>query len=224
MLTLVRSCRKIPNFNSRITSKRTIFLRVTDDAKVCLVVGVGPGIGSHVARRFAAEGFTIGLVAREEETARALNSELSLEGYNSDFIAADVGQENQYNTFARIHAQFGIPSVIIYTAHDHLKRQISEVSPEMVQKSMQSTAIGAYYTAQFAAREMTKKGKGTLIFLGSLLGGHSLEYYTLPGVGQFSIRGVAEGASRELGPKGVHVAHLLVDGNTFIPGGFGTFR
>eukprot|EP01126_Amoeba_proteus_P051554 TRINITY_DN6162_c0_g2_i1.p1 TRINITY_DN6162_c0_g2~~TRINITY_DN6162_c0_g2_i1.p1 ORF type:complete len:151 (+),score=24.36 TRINITY_DN6162_c0_g2_i1:151-603(+) len=136
--------------------------------KFCLVVGVNP-VGSRVAWRFAEEGYGIGLITRQEETGLALNSELSVAGHISDFVVADVGHEANYGAFERLKVKFGIPSILVYTPHDHVRASLTDSSARHVHSSLRSTGTGAYYVSQFAAQEMTKRGQGTVVYVGNNL-------------------------------------------------------
>jgi NAD(P)-dependent dehydrogenase (short-subunit alcohol dehydrogenase family) len=112
----------------------------------------------------------------------------------------------------------GEPDVVIYNASGRLRGAITELDPKAVEQAIAVTALGGFLAAREAARRMLKQGHGAILFTGATA---SVKGYALSApfaMGKFALRGLAQSMARELGPKGIHVAHFVIDGGIRNPG------
>ena len=176
---------------------------------VALIVGVGPGLGEALARRFAKGGFRVAVAARRQEAIAGLARDIDGRAY-----AADATLEGEVDRlFASVQADLGAPSVAIYNAGVSGPGGIFDLSTADFERSWRIGCLGGFLTGQRAARLMVEAGKGTILFTGatgSLRGSPGWLKLT---VGKFGLRALAQSMARELGPKGIHVAHVIIDGH-----------
>jgi NAD(P)-dependent dehydrogenase (short-subunit alcohol dehydrogenase family) len=177
-------------------------------APVCLISGVGPGTGSALARRFAEGGYRVALLARNEGRLASLEKELlSAKGYRCD--VSDAAQVEA--AASAVERDLGNPDVVIHNAVGGAFGTFLEIDPQILNRNFQVNTMGLLYLARQFAPAMVTSGKGAIIATGntSALRGK-------PGFAGFAPtkaaqRILAEAMARDLGPKGVHVAYLIVD-------------
>jgi NAD(P)-dependent dehydrogenase (short-subunit alcohol dehydrogenase family) len=173
-----------------------------------LIVGAGSGISASVARALAAAGLKIGLAARDVDKLAPLATETGAERFAVD--AADPVAVA--HLFEAAEARLGGPDVVLYNASARAHGSIAEIDPDAVRKAIEITAFGGFLVAQQAAKRMIPRGKGAILFTGASA---SVKGYPLSAafaMGKFALRGLAQSTARELGPKGIHVAHFVIDG------------
>ncbi|HET6726290.1 MAG TPA: SDR family NAD(P)-dependent oxidoreductase [Gammaproteobacteria bacterium] len=186
---------------------------------VVAVVGVGPGLGSAVARRFAADDFAVALMARNRVTTAELADELCDAGHAAAAFATDATQpESIGQAFADAAERFGAPPcVLVYNAGVFATGNVADISPDEFERCWHVNCMGGFLAAQAALKPMLKAGSGTIIFTGataSLRGGKGFANLA---VGKFGLRALAQSLAREVGPQGVHVVHTIVDGQIDTP-------
>ncbi len=174
-----------------------------------IVVGVGGGLGAALARRFAAGGLGVALSARTRDVIDPLAKEIG----KAIAVPGDATSEAGVDAlFAAAEKAFGPPALVVYNAGAFLPKSILETTPADVEHCFRVGCLGGFLVGRAAARGMAARGAGTIIFTGataSLRG--SARYFNLA-VGKFALRALAQSMARELGPKGVHVAHVVIDG------------
>jgi len=174
-----------------------------------LIVGAGPGISASLARGLAAAGLRVGLAARNVDKLTTLASETGAEVFSVD--ASDPAAVARL--FREADMRLGEPDVVVYnaaTAPAH--GPIAELTPKAVQNTLEVSAYGGFLVVQQAARRMTPHGRGAILLTGASA---SVKGYPLSAafaMGKFALRGLAQSTARELGPKGIHVAHFVIDG------------
>lgn len=176
--------------------------------EVALVVGVGPGLGAALCRRFAKAGMKVAMSARREDRLKALAHEVSAHPYVTD--ATD--ERAVTKLFTSVRADLGEPNVVVYNAGAFQRTSILEATATDFERCWRVGCFGAFLVGREAAKSMTTRGSGTILFTGataSLRG--SAQFFNLA-VGKFGLRALAQSMARELGPKGVHVAHVIIDG------------
>ena len=178
---------------------------------VAVVVGVGPGLGKAVARRFSLEGMKVAMAARTPGKLDALvdwTPAAEVRSYGCDATApAEVNA-----LFEAVERDLGSPSVVVFNAGAFRPGGILDIAPEDFEACWRIGCFGGFLVGQAAARAMAPKGSGTIIFSGataSLRGGARFVNLASP---KFGLRAVAQSMARELGPQGVHVAHVIIDG------------
>jgi NAD(P)-dependent dehydrogenase (short-subunit alcohol dehydrogenase family) len=177
-------------------------------SKVAIVIGAGPGLGAAAARRFAREGFTVGVVARKPGTVEPLAQAIGGHAYTADTTdAAQVAQ-----LFADIRAKLGPPDVLIYNASAFQMGGILEISPEDFERCWKVGCHGAFLCAREVLPVMVERGAGTILLTGATAAMRGSAKFSCLAVGKFGLRALGQSIAREFGERGVHVAHVIVDG------------
>jgi NAD(P)-dependent dehydrogenase (short-subunit alcohol dehydrogenase family) len=177
-------------------------------APVCLITGVGPGTGSALARRFAEGGYRVAMLARNEERLNALENELqNARGYRCDVsVAAQI--EAVASAVERDH---GSPSVVIHNAVGGAIGTFLEIDPAILNRNFQINTMGLLYLARRFAPAMVGSGKGAIVATGNTSAWRGKPDRAAFAPTKAAQRILAEAMARELGPKGVHVAYVVVD-------------
>ena len=185
---------------------------------VAAILGVGPGLGAALARRFA-KGYAVAVVARRADYLKSVCDGIRASGGRSLEVVADVGDSGQLAAaFKSIREQLGSPEVLIYNASAGPFGSLSEISAEEYENSWRVSAFGAFLSAKEVVPEMLTRGHGVLLFTGATAGVKAGARSAAFGSSKFALRGLAQSLARDLGPKGVHVASINVDGSIDIPG------
>ena len=193
-----------------------ISLRGKEDCvngKVAAVLGVGPGLGAAVARRFAREGFAVGLMARGEESLTAAREEVEGSGGTALAVAADATDAASVaSAFDRVREELGEPEVFVYNAGAFQMGGILELSPEQFDDCFRANCSGAFYGAQQVLPAMVERGRGTIVLTGATAALRGSARFAALATGKFGLRALAQSMAREFGPQGIHVAHVIIDG------------
>lgn len=189
----------------------------TQKKPVIAVVGAGPGIGEAVARRFVQEGFIVALLARTEDKLRSM-----VQGIENDFgkgtarhYLTDLRVEQQViSSFKDIRTELGPVQVLVYNAGARRVngRSILETTSEEFENFTKINLFGAFWSTKCVLPDMLAAEKGTIIFTGatgSLRGMPGLSSFS---PGKFGLRSLAQIITRENQARGVHAAHLIIDG------------
>jgi NAD(P)-dependent dehydrogenase (short-subunit alcohol dehydrogenase family) len=177
-------------------------------SKIAIVIGAGPGLGAAVARRFAREGFAVGVVARRRDTVDPIAQAIGGRAY-----AADTTDAAQVATlFAAIRGELGAPDVLIYNAGAFQIGGVLEVSPEDFERCWRVGCHGAFLCAREVLPAMIERGAGTILFSGATASVRGSARFSCLAVGKFGLRALGQSMARELGPRGIHVAHVIIDG------------
>ncbi len=176
--------------------------------RTALIVGAGSGISASVAHGLAAAGLKIGLAARNIDKLAALAAETGAERF-----AADASNPAAVaHLFEAVDARLGAPDVVLYNASARAHGPIAELDPEAVRKAIEISAFGGFLTIREAARRMIPKGRGAILLTGASASVKGFPHSAAFAMGKFALRGLAQSTARELGPKGIHVAHFVIDG------------
>ncbi len=179
---------------------------------VALIIGVGPGLGAALARRFAGEGFRVALVARSKDFTDELARELNSLGQKAVALMADASDPAQMTeVVAQARKALGPIGVLIHNASSSSGDGLLGTSPEQFEQTWKIATLGAFVCARETAPDMIAAGSGTMLFTGatsSVRGGGWLAFSSA----KFALRGLAQSLARELWPKGIHVAHVVLDG------------
>lgn len=183
-----------------------------------LIVGAGPGLGLALARRFGREGFAIALVARREPVLAELAAQLDSLGPRLKTYAADATNPAAVSAVCDATLrELGEPSVLIYNAGSYLPGGIADITPEQFEAAWKTGCMGAFLFARTLLPAMVDAGRGTLLLTGAtaaLRGGKGFATLAVP---KFGLRALAQSMAREYGPQGVHVAHVIIDGQIDTP-------
>jgi len=188
---------------------------------VAVVIGVGPGLGAALARRFAA-GYSVAILARRGDYLKELAAELRQSGSTVLDLACDVGDETRIaEAFRAIRGKLGEVEVLLYNAGSGAFGTIAEITPDQYEADWRVNAFGAFVAAKEVVSGMIARGRGTMLFTGATAGVKAGPKSVSFGPAKFAMRGLAQALARDLGPKGIHVAWINVDGSIDIPGGRG---
>src|SRR5580700_3310917 len=176
--------------------------------RTALIVGAGSGISASVARGLAAAGLKVGLAARNIEKLAALAGKTGAERFAVDAVdPAAVA-----HLFEEVDSRLGSPDVVLYNASARAHGPIAELEPEAVRKAVEISAFGGFLVVQQAARRMIPHGAGAILLTGASASVKGFPHSAAFAMGKFALRGLAQSLARELGPKGIHVAHFVIDG------------
>lgn len=177
---------------------------------VAIVAGVGAGLGWAVVKRFAEAGMQVVAAARTPAKLEPLARDA---GFDVRLEACDVTQESDVaRLFTMLERELGVPDVAVFNAGAYERGAILDLTPESFERCWRIGCLGGFLVGQAAARLMVRAGSGTILFTGataSLRGSAGFANLAVP---KFGLRALAQSMARELGPKGIHVAHVIIDG------------
>jgi len=175
---------------------------------IALIVGAGAGLSASLSRLFAAEGMRVALAARNVDKLSTLAAETQ-----SIVVACDTAEPAQVNAlFNEVRQNLGEPTVVVYNAGRRLRGAIETLDPAEVQRTWLVTCFGGFLVGQQAARGMLAAGAGTILFTGATASVKAFPQSAAFAMGKFGLRALAQSMARELAPKNIHVAHIVIDG------------
>jgi len=175
------------------------------------IVGAGDHIGAAIARRFAAEGFTVFAGRRHGEKLAPLVADIEAKGGRAVGRTLDARKEEEITAFLRDADAAAPLEVCIFNVGANVNFPFVETTERVFRKVWEMACYGGFLTGREAARLMLARGRGSLFFTGataSLRGGLGYAAFASAKAG---LRMVAQSAARELGPRNIHVAHLVID-------------
>lgn len=176
-----------------------------------IIIGVGPGLGAALVERCTREGLAVTAGARNVDQLRALLDQRGLQDVAA--LACDVTDAASVgDLFAAAVVARGAPSLVVFNASGYARGGILELSASQVEAAWQVGCLGGFHVGQAAAKAMAPLGRGTILFTGataSIRGGASFAPFA---IAKFGLRALSQSMARELGPQGIHVAHILIDG------------
>lgn len=176
---------------------------------VCVVVGVGPGNGAAFAERFAAEGYSVALIARRAEPINTLAAQLpNARGYVCDVTDAASVE----SAFARIRAELGDPDVLIYNAGKGVWGDVEKVTPQDFEEAWRTNTLGAFFAVRQVISMMKARKRGDIIFIGATASRRGVAGTAAFAPAKAAQKSLAESLARYLGPAGVHVVLIIIDG------------
>ena len=176
--------------------------------KTALIVGAGQGLSASLARLLSREGLKLALAARDPGNLKSLCQETGATAFGCD--AQDEAQVAAL--FESLDKHFGPPDVVIYNASARARGPLTTLNPAEVRRTLIVSAFGAFLVAQRAAARMLTKGFGAILFTGASASVKGYAESAPFAMGKFALRGLAQSMARELAPKGIHVAHFVIDG------------
>ncbi len=176
--------------------------------RTALIVGSGAGLSASLARLLRAEGLQVALGARDIRKLDSLAAEIGALPVGMD--AAD--RESVTAAFRLVETRLGAPDVVVYNASGRLRGPLVDLDAAAVRATLDVTAYGGFLVAQEAARRMLPKGSGAILFTGASASIKGYPQSAPFAMGKFALRGLAQSIARELAPRGIHVAHFVIDG------------
>ncbi|KAM0876957.1 hypothetical protein ACQ4PT_035841 [Festuca glaucescens] len=196
----------------------------TSSRGIAAVVGVGPRLGSAVARKFASEGYTVAILSRDLDKLSQLAEELAQEAKAQVFaLRVDCADARSVREAFEGVLSLGPVEVLVYNAceppGDHgdgeaVARPVPflSISPDAFHRSIAVSAAGAFHCAKQVIPGMVERGRGTIIFTGSSASVNGFAGYADLSCGKFALRGLSQSLAKEFRPAGVHIAHMIIDG------------
>lgn len=184
-----------------------------DRSGSAVVVGVGPGLGAALVRRCASEGLQVYMTARSPAHLDRVRESLGALAGHVHAVPCDATDEAAIEeVVARASVPHGAPVLAVYNAGAYQPREIMEIETEEFEQCWRVGCFGGFLLARAAARRMTACGSGTILLTGATASLRGGARFANLAVGKFGLRALAQSLAREIGPKGVHVAHVIIDG------------
>ena len=181
---------------------------------VCAVVGIGPKNGASFARRFSAEGYAVALLSRKTD----YSSELAAQLESARAYACDVTDANAIESvFADVRADLGEIDVLVYNAGSGVWANIEELSAHDFEQSWRINTMGAFLASKQVIPAMKEKRAGTIIFIGATASLRGKPFTTAFAPAKAAQRSLAQAMARHLGPMGIHVSLMIIDGGIKTP-------
>ena len=171
--------------------------------ETALIVGAGKGLSASLARLLEREGVNLALAARNPEKLESKGLALRCDATDRTQVEA---------AFDAVQGKWGVPDLVVYNASYRTRGAIAELDPAEVQKTLSISAFGGFLVAQAAAKRMLPRGEGAIFFTGASASVKGYANSAPFAMGKFALRGLAQSMARELAPKGIHVAHFVIDG------------
>ena len=183
---------------------------------VCVVCGIGPQNGASFARRFSREGYAVALLSRKT----AYSSELAKELGDAKAYACDVSDPNAVEAaFASIRSDLGPVEVLVFNAGSGSWGNIEKISAADFERAWRITALGAFLTSKQVIEPMIESGSGSIVFVGATASLRGKPFTTAFAPAKAAQRSLAQAMARHLGPKGIHVSLIIIDGQIGKPEG-----
>ena len=180
---------------------------------VALVIGAGDSTGGAIARRFAREGYAACVTRREKEKLKDLVAEIEKAGGSAHAFGSDARKEDaMIALFDDIERDIGDVEVAIFNIGANVNFPIAETTARVYTKVWEMAAFAGFLMGREAARRMTPRAKGTILFTGATASVRGSAGFAAFSGAKHALRALAQSMARELGPKGIHVAHIVVDG------------
>lgn len=182
--------------------------------KVCAVIGIGPGNGEALSRRFAAAGQRVAMLSRSKTHSSKLEQELA----GSRAYACDASDPDQIReVLERVQQELGPIDNLVYNAGSGVWGGVDDVTPAQLEQSVRVNAIGGLAAAQSVLPAMRKRGSGNIVFIGA-----TATRRGAPGTIGFAPakaaqKSLAESLAKKLGPEGIHVSLVVIDGVVDLP-------
>ena len=172
-------------------------------------VGAGQGLGAALARRFAREGHRVLVAGRTMGKLAEIVAGIDAAGGRAEAVVADATDPDQVG---RLFDRAEDPAVVVFNAGVNVRSPFRDLAVETFEESWRTNTLGGFVVGREAARRMVPKGRGTLIFTGATASLRGAAEFAAFASAKAGLRAIAQSAARELGPLGLHVAHVVIDG------------
>ncbi len=187
-------------------------------AGVALVVGAGDGLGSAVARRFARAGLHAVVVRRQGDQLAAGVADIEAAGGVATAFGVDARSEDAViDLFERVEHDIGPIEVAVHNIGANVAFPIRETTVRKFTKVWEMGCLSGFLVGREAARRMAPRGRGTILFTGATASLRGRAHLAAFAGAKHALRALAQSMARELGPEGIHVAHVIVDGPIDMP-------
>lgn len=186
---------------------------MSDNNKVVLVIGAGDATGGAIAKRFAREGYISCVTRRSADKLQTLLEEIRAEGGQAHGFASDARKEEEVAALVeQIESSIGPIEAFVFNIGANVPCSILEETPRKYFKIWEMACFAGFLTAQAVARRMVNRERGTILFTGATAGLRGAAGFAAFAGAKHGIRALAQSMARELGPRNIHVGHVVVDG------------
>lgn len=183
------------------------------DKKVVLVIGAGDATGGAIAKRFAREGYVACVTRRSADKLQPLVDEIRAAGGEAHGFASDARKEEEVAALVEgIERDIGLIEAFVFNIGANVPCSILEETARKYFKIWEMACFSAFLTGQAVARRMVTRGRGTILFTGATAGLRGAAHFAAFAGAKHGVRALAQSMARELGPRNIHVAHVVVDG------------
>ena len=188
----------------------------TTSKGACLVIGAGDGVGGAIARAFAGDGYEVVITrrARHLDQLESLAAEIRAKGGKAHALGVDArSEEETIALFDRIEREIAPLEVVVFNIGANVRFGVVETTARVFTKVWEMACFAGFLAGREAARVMVARGRGTILFTGATASVRGREGFSAFAAAKAGLRAVAQSLARELGPKGIHVAHVICDGS-----------
>lgn len=181
--------------------------------EAAIVAGVGPGLGASLARALAHEGYALGLFSRRAESSEPVANEIRSGGGKARFVPVDISDRNGiFAAVEKVRSEFGPITFLAHNAGGYGRGAFLELDPEIIRQSFETATMGAVHLCQAVIPDMLKAGHGSISLTGATASLRGRAGFLPLAIGKSSLRILGQALAREFHPKGIHVIHVIVDG------------
>lgn len=183
------------------------------EKRSALIIGAGDATGGAIARRFARGDYHVVCTRRQKDSLTPLVSQIEADGGAATAFGSDARDEVQVeNLFKTVEEDIAPLEVVVFNIGANVFFPIADTTTRVYRKVWEMAAFAGFLAGREAARKMTPRGKGTIIFTGATASMRGAAGFSAFASAKFALRALAQSMARELGPKGIHVAHSIIDG------------
>lgn len=186
---------------------------MAEQQKVVLVIGAGDATGGEIAKRFAREGYIACVTRRQADKLQPLLDEIRAAGGQAHGFGSDARKEEEVAALVEtIERDIGPIEAFVFNIGANVPCSILEETPRKYFKVWEMACFAGFLTAQAVARRMVQRERGTILFTGATAGTRGAAGFAAFAGAKHALRALAQSMARELGPRNIHVAHVVVDG------------
>jgi NAD(P)-dependent dehydrogenase (short-subunit alcohol dehydrogenase family) len=183
------------------------------DMKAALVIGAGDATGGAIARRFAREGFAACVTRRHADRLAPLVARIEADGGKARAFGSDARREEEMTALvAGIEREVGPIEVAVFNIGANVRFPVRETTARVYYKVWEMGCFAGFLMGREVARVMVPRGRGTILFTGATASMRGSAGFSAFSGAKFGLRALAQSMARELGPEGIHVAHVVIDG------------
>lgn len=186
--------------------------------ETAVVAGVGPGLGAALARTFAFNGYAVALISRRAESSEPVADQIRRRGGKALVVCADLAEPQEASeAVKKSRSSLGSITALAYNASGYGRAPFLQLDPEMIRRSFRTGVMGAVYLAQAVIPDMLAAGHGFISLTGATAALRGRAGFAPLAIAKASLRILAQSLAREFHPKGIHVIHVIVDGQIDTP-------
>jgi NADP-dependent 3-hydroxy acid dehydrogenase YdfG len=186
--------------------------------EAAIVAGVGPGLGRSLSVALAREGYAVGLFARKSESSEPVAREIAAAGGKALAVEVDVTDRRAaFEAVDKVRAAFGPITVLSYNASGYGRGNFLDLDANVIRQSFEVGVMGAVHLAQAVIPDMLKSGRGAISLTGATASLRGRAGFAPLAIAKASLRVFGQSLAREFHPKGIHVVHVIVDGQIDTP-------